>query len=82
MISGEAVEAAARVNYEARAGTKWAMLNNYAQAREQSWMRIALEAAAPHMLDEAKADAWDEGVNAVRDYNGYLAQRNPYRSRT
>lgn len=35
----------------------------------------AVEAAAPYML----AAAWDEGVNARRDYRGELLARNPYR---
>ena len=44
-------------------------------SREQ--VRRILEAAAPHMLAEAKADAWDEGKN-VRRCDG--VPPNPYRS--
>jgi len=39
--------------------------------------RAALEAAAPHLLADAKAEAWDEGKD-VRRCDG--VPPNPYRS--
>lgn len=64
-ISDEAVEAAKKVAFE-----------RYGSKPDTTYLRTILEAAAPHML----ADAWDEGTNAPRDYNGWVVQSNPYRS--
>jgi hypothetical protein len=95
-ISDDAVEAAAKANYEARTGKEWRFLDNFQRPIEISWMRRTLEAAAPILLsherqltadahrdaivnrgsvdrlerelENAKADAWDEGAKAGADY--------------
>ena len=80
MIPDAAVEAAARAHQEMRARlgySTWEELNEMGQVWRLEHMRVALEAAAPHMLAEAKADAWDEGKN-VRRCDG--VPPNPYRS--
>lgn len=42
---------------------------------------VVLEAAAPHMLAEARVAAWDEGVHAAKLESLYLTTnvKNPYR---
>jgi hypothetical protein len=71
-ISDEAVEAAAKAICMGPSGISYQQLET------------ALEAAAPYIVAEPKADAWDEGQYAIW---GYLANRsnrprptNPYRS--
>ena len=67
MIPDEAVEAG------------YAALNYLAIGRDE--IRVILEAAAPHMGQAAKAEAWDEGIEAGVD--GSVPEcdyaRNPYR---
>ena len=45
--------------------------------------RYVIEAAAPHMLAQAKADAWDEGATSGLSWNENLGEDfdapNPYR---
>jgi TPP-dependent pyruvate/acetoin dehydrogenase alpha subunit len=41
-------------------------------------LRAALDAAAPYIINEARADAWDEGV--MHSETGQSAESNPYRS--
>ncbi len=72
MIPDEAVEAAAKRYYEASADARWDYLTNYGQTRERAWMRLAIEAAAPHLIaaedarrkSEALA-AYPLGVNTI-----------------
>jgi hypothetical protein len=80
MISDEAVEAAAMANYQARTGKEWSDAPNGEQAIERSWMRAALEAAAPHIVREAQAEAWSEGAHFGGLYPVVFRNDNPYRS--
>ena len=52
----------------------------------QAWdayARVALEAAAPHLIQAAKAEAWDEGRGHGARYpygeRGLATDDNPYR---
>lgn len=71
MISDEAVEAA-----------MFAFANAPYLATNQEQMTLALEAAAPHIIQSAKAEAWEEGVRDEyeRDYSLGDEITNPYRS--
>jgi len=83
VIPEAAVEAAARIIYR-DSGRKRVM--SYRDAKEacEADARDILEAAAPHMLTEAKADAWDECMASLVDEDGtkveVIASTNPYRS--
>ena len=77
VIPDAAVEAAAVAVYGAECADLGADEEPKVKASYLSDARAALEAAAPHMLEEAKADAWDEGKN-VRRCDG--VPPNPYRS--
>jgi hypothetical protein len=68
-ISDEAVEAAALAAYGFPFDQE---LREATRAR----LRIALTAAAPHLM----AEAWDEGKNVRRDYRGEILEANPYRT--
>lgn len=86
MIPDEAVEAAAKVialssRTITEADWEWEHLPKehwYKAARE------ALEASEPHILAEAKVEAWEEGKESVWAFLGNLGQRtpptNPHRS--
>lgn len=71
MIPAEAVEAAAKIVGDL-------FLDD--EDRDE-WTRRILEAATPHILAAARAEAWDEGWDA-----GTLSQftepKNPYRPAT
>lgn len=73
MIPEEAVEAAAKVVLSGMDERHHAYKIAYA----------ALEAAAPYMLRDAKAEAWDEGSQARWEYqwsDDIDPLTNPYRS--
>ena len=93
VIPEAAVEAAARALYSGApiydeergviTGYKpWESAEPAYQEHMLNEARSALEAAAPHMLAEAKADAWDEGrvVGSDEERSGYATEDNPYRS--
>jgi len=73
VIPESAVDAAARADY----GDGWDRASEWERSAYLDHSKLLLEAAAPHMLEEAKADAWDEGKN-VRRCDG--VPPNPYRS--
>lgn len=72
MIPGEAVEAAARaIWFAGRDGQRWAPVADPLCDMVVTEARLALEAAAPHMLAEAESrlqkaidDAWRDGYKA------------------
>ena len=66
MIPEAAVEAAAKAHFENGWGDSVHWEDAEAEARSEALgdMRAALEAAAPHMIQAAKAEAWDEGERA------------------
>lgn len=86
VIPAEAVEAAAKAAFaQTYDASEWELVVIQTQARYMRDARTALEAAAPHMLAEAKADAWDEGKYAHDHYlfnrhQGVRRPENPYRS--
>jgi len=63
VIPEAAVEAAAKAHFENGWGDSVHWEDAEAEARSEALgdMRAALEAAAPHMIQAAKAEAWDEG---------------------
>lgn len=71
MIPAEAVEAAKKVAFE-----------RYGSKPDTAYLRTILEAAAPHMLAAAKADAWDEATKAMvaAFASGERRLINPYRT--
>lgn len=94
MISDEAVEAAAKASYALRPATfylddavvTWDQLvksssGHRRKAQQLAEAHAALEAAAPHIIREAQAEAWDEGYQGC--YDRYMYEPvppNPYRS--
>jgi hypothetical protein len=88
VIPDEAVEAAAPLLYKVAADYAYDSDGWEAVAEEQRelWRadaRRILEAAAPHLVQSAKAEAWDEGCyeglewSPERDYKAL--EQNPYR---
>lgn len=75
VIPAEAVEAAARANYEARTGKEWRLLDNFQRPIEMSIMRRTLKAAAPHMLAGAVDDV--DTKTALRDAIGQVYSFSP-----
>ena len=85
-ISDEAVEAAAKVLFE----QLWENAHESQRAYARDEARDALEAAAPYMMVQAQADAWDKAwAHARGNYSAVYTQRpipdwvtltNPYRS--
>jgi hypothetical protein len=71
-ISDEAVEAAAKANYEARTGKEWRFLDNFQRPIEIAWMRIALEAAEPYLCAAEYKRGFGEGYQEGFD-EGHLA---------
>ena len=66
----------------AASGALWDAFESGVDDFEQQ-ASAALEAAAPHMLQAAKADAWDEGVQAKSEYawnDDMEPLTSPYRS--
>lgn len=64
MIPAEAVEAAAKAAYEFQYSSlegMWEFANPRVQGDFRNELRAALQAAEPHMLAEAKAEAFDQG---------------------
>jgi len=84
MIPEEAVEAAARAILAAGNHVGgWDNLPTFMQDQLVRDARAALEAAAPHMLEEA----WEEGYDAGKDWGDKAAKwfapdepENPYRA--
>lgn len=78
MIPDEAVEAAVKA-WDRHWGARY---GDDAMDEMGEEVRIALEAAAPHML----AEAWDEGCEAMHATTGGewppIHEDNPYRSQT
>ena len=69
MIPEAAVEAAVAAVQQETYGADWA-------ARIA---RIAVNAAAPHLIQAAKAEAWDEGADFVNEGVQSFSADNPYR---
>ena len=88
VISDEAVEAAARAIFGDPDGETWALQVPAVRERCREDARLALEAAAPHMLadlaknaDECTADDMDNYFIDQADVGGWLRSlTNPYRS--
>lgn len=70
MISDEAVEAAAGASVD-----KFGL---HSVASRYETVRTILEAAAPHMLADAQANAWESGKDAVW---AFLSNQDPQRNR-
>jgi hypothetical protein len=89
VIPEAAVEAVAERNYEAEWGDGW---EGVIEQIKRGWLneaRAQCEAAAPHMLRAAKAEAWDECdaakyvVMLKADGSGLArVKNNPYRSQS
>ena len=82
VIPDEAVEAAAKVLALVMRGKKFEGMDEYTQAFISDTAKVALEAAAPHMM----AGAWDEGAAAGLGWDENrgedFATPNPYRKPT
>lgn len=82
VIPAQAVEAAAKAvflsGYPEGRGVTWDPDSPVAQGLKRD-VTTALEAAAPYMLQAAKAEAWEEGGRAATGTHdtGYPS-RNPY----
>jgi hypothetical protein len=89
-INNEAAEAMAKVLVEDGAyGVPWEDASGDDRTEAMGKARRYIEAAAPHMLEDAKADAWDEGASDGQwntehiyqiDAGSRHAIPNPYRS--
>lgn len=85
LIPEAAVEAAAEVTFLRHGAKYYSQMGPWAELEPRfrtAWLedaRLAIEAAAPHML----AEAWDEGREAtVEAYDGRGDGSNPYRPAT
>jgi len=83
VIPEEAVEAAARLihsQHETSPLDEWSAIF---QRQAKASARLVLEAAAPHLIQAAKAEAWDEGAAGGLSWDENLGEDfktpNPYR---
>lgn len=74
-IPDEAVEAAAKAQFENRLNEHWCFADDFQKDRWREDSREAFEAAATFL----QAEAWDEGAAARRDIHGDITEDNPYR---
>ena len=86
MISDEAIEAAAKALCE-RGDSDWQDWTPEARVEAVEDMRAALGVVVPHMLVNAKAEAWDECAGGYLDQLVSITLNweelpNPYRSQT
>ena len=84
MIPEAAVEAAARAMYDSTAheGDWDDIATDGEKATGMAYARAAIEAAAPHLIQAAKAEAWDEGWDSFAGFDSRPAgpyPPNPYR---
>jgi hypothetical protein len=80
-ISDEAVEAAAEAAHLSKlTGVRWGDIPKWKKTDRLSETRAALEAAAPHIVREAQAEAWSEGAHFGGLYPVVFRNDNPYRS--
>lgn len=85
VIPEAAVEAAAIELWDgADPDIPWERISEYVKERTRERTRKALEAAAPHLIQAAKAEAWDEAIEAYKawtwDEENIEPLSNPYRT--
>jgi len=82
VIPEAAVEAAAKADY----GDGWDRASEWERSAYLDHSKLLLEAAAPHLIQAAKAEAWEAGVDEAESC-GWMHDagaadtkaRNPYR---
>ena len=85
IVEYEAIHAARRTGLLAQARPLTASdlllhVRAWRQGRGGALTETVLEAVLPDLIREAKADAWDEAIEAVLDLTlAYPAPHNPYR---
>jgi len=86
VIPDAAVEAAAKAQYwndglawDDGTVPDWECEDDSLQESYLTAARAALKAAAPHLIQAAKAEAWEEGVDFVNEGVQSFSADNPYR---